>query len=367
MSKTNAHIITKSEIVDWINSASYSQYHSIPISKLRAESYQHNPHAADDDPLIFLLFEKSQLITFRTVFPDILYLKDGGRIKFAWLSGSWVHPDHRRKGLSTLLLKKVIKFWKGNLMYTNYAPASKKLYDKTGEFKTVTQFSGIRYFTKEGLKDKIHSRWPMLEGLPIAMGLMGSILKAFHPSKKGKKVKLSSQMYISTSGLNELEGLIQNKAKSSLRRNKSDFEWILNYPWANQSDDAKMEAARYPFSCWSPDFFSKPLLIQTEKSSSSPPLIWPVIKNGDLKLTYCSYRDEQLPLIVEALLMLIKNQELRTLTIWDKKINTQLQHNKHPFVFYKKQNQMVFAHKSLMDSINEELKIDFGDGDVVFV
>ena len=367
MSGAKIHIIRKSEIAAWINSVAFSQYKTIPISKLRAESYLHNPHAAEDDALVFLIFKEKQIIAFRTVFPDLLYAKDGHTVKFAWLSGNWVHPDYRRKGLSTLLLNEVKKHWKGFLMYTNYAPASKKLYDNTGEFEPVTQFAGIRYFTKEGLQERIHSRWSFLKKLPIVSEFLTTTLKAIQSSKKEEKVKPTSQIELSPSGLYELEGFIQNKAESSLRRNKSDFKWILNYPWADQSDEAKGDASRYPFSCWSQDFFSKPLLIQTEEVIYYPPLIWPVIKNSELKLTYCNYSQEQLPLIVEALLMLIKNQELRTLTIWDKKINAELQKHQHPFVFSKKQNQQVYAHKNLMRSINEELKLDFGDGDVVFV
>ncbi len=367
MSGAKIHIIRKSEIAAWINSVAFSQYKTIPISKLRAESYLHNPHAAEDDALVFLIFKEKQIIAFRTVFPDLLYAKDGRTVKFAWLSGNWVHPDHRRKGLSTLLLNEVKKHWKGLLMYTNYAPSSKKLYDKTDEFEPVAQFSGIRYFTKEGLQERIHSRWSFLEKLPFVSKLLATTLKAIHSSKKEKKVKPASQTELSPADLYALEGFIQNKTESSLRRNKSDFEWILNYPWADQSDEAKGDASRYPFSCWSQAFFSKPLLIQTEEVNSNPPLIWPVIKKGELKLTYCDYREDQLSLIVQALLMLIKNQELRTLTIWDKKIITELQKHQHPFIFSKKQIQLVYAHKSLMRSINEELQLDFGDGDVVFV
>ena len=55
-------------------------------------------------------------------------------MRFAWLSGNCVDPEFRRKGFSTRLLQQAEALWDGRLMYTNYAPASKAVYDRTGQF-----------------------------------------------------------------------------------------------------------------------------------------------------------------------------------------------------------------------------------------
>jgi len=170
MNFSTIHIIRKSEIAIWLRSESFKNYEFIPLSQLRAESYINNPHANPDDPLVFMLMKVDQVIAFRTVLPDKWYSKDGQTIRFAWLSGSWVHPSYRRKGYSTHLLKAVEKHWQGRLMYTNNAAASKKLYDKTCNFVSVAKFSGIRFYTVGGLLGLIENKLPFLKNIAIVFG-----------------------------------------------------------------------------------------------------------------------------------------------------------------------------------------------------
>ncbi len=352
--------------MEWVNSDAFAQYSFIPLSKLRAISYIHNPHAQENDPLVFMMMEGNQPIAFRTVLPDTLHLQNGHQIKFVWLSGSWVNPSHRRKGLSTQLLTEVSRQWQGKLLYTNYAPQSKNLYDKTGAFMSIAKFSGIRYYTAAGVLEKLYTKLPILKKLRIFSGLILPLLKVRHSLYLRKGIKSSNSITLNPANLNQLDGFIQKRDKNSFRKLKADFDWINNYPWANQSTEAKKDAERYPFSCWSEDFFSKPLVVG-ERDSPSSAFLWPIIKNADLKLTYSHFGADQTHLLIHALLYLTEKHQIKSLTVWDKKLNMEMQKFHHPFVYSKKQNQEVFAHKSLMNTINEELKIDFGDGDNIFV
>ena len=97
----------------------------IPLSPLRLNSYLRNPRAEKTDPVLFELWLNERPVAYRTVLPDLLFDLEGNSSRFAWLSGNWVDPEFRRKGLSTKLLQRAEALWDGRLFYTNYAPASK--------------------------------------------------------------------------------------------------------------------------------------------------------------------------------------------------------------------------------------------------
>jgi GNAT superfamily N-acetyltransferase len=127
----------------FVQSETFQQFNTIPITVLRAKSYLNNPHAHPNDVVLYLGFIEKQLVAFRSLFADRIF-SDNEPIRFAWCSGNWVHPDFRRKGFSEQLLHETFTDWNGKLMFTNYAPNSEKLYLKTGKFKPIHQFQGFR-------------------------------------------------------------------------------------------------------------------------------------------------------------------------------------------------------------------------------
>ena len=79
-----------------------------PISSFRQLSQVHNPHGQKNDIVLYLGFIEEKLVAYRSVFGDYIF-KSEKKTRFAWCSGNWVHPDHRRKGLSKLLLYEALK------------------------------------------------------------------------------------------------------------------------------------------------------------------------------------------------------------------------------------------------------------------
>ena len=117
--------------------AFYSNKEVAPLSPLRLQSYLKNPRADQRDHILFELRHKDRLIAYRTLLPDCFYDHLGNSHRFAWLSGNYVDPEYRRQGYSTRLLQLAEEHWDGRLMYTNYAPVSKAVYDQTGQFRVL--------------------------------------------------------------------------------------------------------------------------------------------------------------------------------------------------------------------------------------
>ena len=129
-----------------------------PLSPLRLQSYLKIPRADMQDTVLFEMHHENQLMAYRTLLPDLFYDRDGIPQRFAWLSGNWVHPEMRRKGISTKLLTEAEEKWNGRLMYTNYAPDSKALYDHTGRFRVIARREGRRYYLRSNSEELLGNR-----------------------------------------------------------------------------------------------------------------------------------------------------------------------------------------------------------------
>lgn len=145
--------ISLEKLGDFIHSTDFKKLRNKPISKIRAVSYINNPRANKNDIVLYMVFNLDELIAYRTIFSDYFTNEDNNKVFFGWLSGNWVHTKHRRKGLSTLLFNEVLKDWNHKLMYTNYAEASKLVYDKTQKFNLLLDLKGARYYTRFCLGD----------------------------------------------------------------------------------------------------------------------------------------------------------------------------------------------------------------------
>jgi hypothetical protein len=138
-------LIRVKELIGFIHSQDYSDAPVVPISIPRALSYTNNIRAHGDDIVIVLLYDGKQMIAYRCLYPDHLFYR-GETIRFSWISGSWVHPNHRRLGLSMKILKHIVHDLRIPLLFSNYAQHSKALYDKSNDFTRVALLEGKRYY-----------------------------------------------------------------------------------------------------------------------------------------------------------------------------------------------------------------------------
>ena len=128
---------------EFIRSDPYRTMPVLPVSPHRALSWLRNPRMDPGDTLMYLLYDGRDLAAYRCILPD-----RHGDIRFGWLSGNWVAPGKRRQGLASRLFEEALRDWGQQLMYTNYAPESKAVYDKTGRFALYREKEGARYYQR---------------------------------------------------------------------------------------------------------------------------------------------------------------------------------------------------------------------------
>lgn len=355
-------IYTVSALQRFILSDRFLNSDILPVSPERIASYMNNPRAEGSMPVLFLYTENERIIAYRTVLPDNLSA-EGEITGFAWLSGNYVVPGHRRTGISGRLFKVVEDAWNGMLMYTNYAPASKAVYDKTGSFAQFTERPGKRYYMRSSLELLLSNRFSH-RGL---LRLGDSILNGIHElTSAGMQFPPIPDTDISQVDMidEELAGLIMSiQEKSLFHRGISEFEWIRNDPWVTENPDS-LPDAEYHFSRRVSKFRSRWFKL---KSSAGVAFLWITHVDKKCSVPYFIHND---PLLITTARQVVLNEMVSEgasyITTRHPELGPVLGTRRNPFILSRDMSQRYFAHKNLIRIIPAGPDIHDGDGDVVF-
>jgi len=357
------------DLSDFIISKEYISLTEKPISILRANSYKHNPNADKEDVVLYMAFDNLKLIAYRTVFSDT-FLYQNTRVKFGWLSGNWVAEKYRRSGLSTRLFEAVYKDWKGKLMYTNYAIASKSVYDKTNTFLLLKHLKGYRYYRRFCLQDLLaakstflNSNKNLLKGIDTLFNFLLDFRFRF------KKTPQKSRYYYRKGIKWDSETnafLTLFKAKELFSRKENTYKWVFNYPWIKTDNETKEQSKKYYFSSYEAVFNSDFYQIYHQKKLVGIVLL--SIRGQSLKLPYSYLLPEAVKEATNLIVDLCKTHKINYISIYNDAINKELQKNSFSFLKVKKFEQKFFVTKKLAEAYPKInlLAVQTGDGDVVF-
>ncbi len=360
--KINISKIKLSELESFVKSKIFTDFETIPITGLRVASYINNPVALPDDVVLYLGFSDKKLVAFRTFFagqanttPEL--------IRFGWCSGNWVHPDYRRKGFSEQLLKEAFTDWKGQLMFTNYAPNSEQLYLKTGRFFVIHQFHGFRGY----LFPKPDNLFPEANKNIISrviLSLMNILLSLISKGRAGTyKYRQNHDIRFDLLELPDeicLQLTEQNHSNLFFKRGRTELNWIFQYPWmTNNEDDYE---ANYPFSSFSKDFRYRTVKIFQKNKFVGFFLF--SIKNNHLKTLLFEFSAGLENDIAEFIKNYCIQQKIDMVTIYNFDIANALLKRKFPFLYGRKYGQKIYG--SFQVKQNPPLLFQDGDGDVIF-
>jgi GNAT superfamily N-acetyltransferase len=336
---------------------------NIPVSPLRLESYIHNPRADGSDAVLFEAYLGKRLVAYRTLLPDAFHDARGRLQRFAWLSGNYVDPGHRRQGLSTRLLQMAEEKWDGRLMYTNYATASKALYDRTGRFILLAERTGSRFYLRSATSELLRGRLNipkvfLQSGDRLVNFLMKNRLRRTEDADPGCQAENITDF---NDTLRELIGRVQ---KGTLFGRDADiFNWILEHPWIT---DGNADPIPYHFS-YSAFLFRNIRIQLNRKGSSGPAFMWMVLNNQKLTIPYVITDDpEYFPCMADQVIQTMINNGSAYTTIRHPGLHHEMMNRRKWFLAVRPMPQLLFVHDSLAGEIPIQRVIQDGDGDVVF-
>lgn len=360
--KLTVEKIRLNELEAFTKSPRYQRFEYVPVSTNRVHSYLHNPHALPGDLVLYLGFIEDQLVAFRSLFADVAY-SDNKSIRFGWCSGNWVHPDYRRKGFSELLLKEAYSDWNQKLMFTNYAPNSELLYLKTGWFKPVHHFEGVRAYlfpkTRKLISDSnrnlfTRTFYSLIDfGIQIISGIRLMVFKKLSAGKYSFEI-------IGQPDEACCAFLVQNPPEHVFHRYEKELKWIFSYPWITNSGEEEIQ--KYPFTQFSKEFQYQTVKIYSENKPEGFCIF--SVREKHLKTLYFACDDRVYSELANFLKHYSKKHKIEVVSIYKKELATQLLQRKFPFLRVKKYGQKIYSTFELPE--NQKPVFQDGDGDVIF-
>ncbi|MFC2112039.1 GNAT family N-acetyltransferase [Bacteroidota bacterium] len=365
-----------SRLKEFLDSDQYSSMPFVPVSKHRAQSWIQNPRLKAEDIIMYLAFEGEDMVAYRCILPD--HHRD---IRFGWLSGNWVRPDQRRRGLASRLFEEAFTDWGHQLMYTNYAPESKAVYDKSNRFELYKERPGIRYYQRSSFSRLLGNRSIVYQRSRPLLSLADGVLNTFQDIRIRIKKETLADLKIEESNSPDyiaVDFMEKSMAAGFSIRTQEDFDWITSYPWVIESPNADKS---YFFSSVSPRFRNICIKIRNSEGDMTG-FLWMVINGVKMTIPYIALN--QLSEMKKVSSIEAETREANE--AFSRILNYYLQSNRifymtsyqshvinnfqpGPLLGTRKMTQNYFATRDLLKQLPDPQSIQFqdGDGDVVFV
>jgi len=387
-------IITHAQLPNYVASEAYLRSAVWPISPARAASYVHNPDARPEHPALFLAQDDSGTLRgFLGTLPDS-WLLQGQQVFVAWLSCLWVDPACRGQGVAGALLRQAHEAWSGMLALTEFTPAAKALYDRSGLFFLLPAQTGWRAYRRPDVQGTVLRRWPRLaKAAPLLRGLdhlgerllsqsnrvaplpdsgriclRATIFEPWQPGASGVETGLNQAFEDATQ-----RGMLpRTKAPGLLPSNAPTFslaplpsnaiaispanspilwptaarlQWIQEHPWLQEGelDDG---ARRYPFSSVSAQFQTWLWLVKQEDGEYAG-VVSMSLRDGVLKLPYCLVPDSALSDVLTLARLLMNQHRAHTLVTHHQKLVSMVHQNRKSFMHLRPSTRYYMLSKEL--------------------
>jgi GNAT superfamily N-acetyltransferase len=348
----------------FVESEQYQTMPVIPVSSNRALSWLKNPRAEPEDILLYLLFDGEDLASYRCILPD-----RHADIRFGWLSGNWVDPERRRQGLASRLFDEAFKDWGHQLMYTNYAPESKAVYDKTGRFALYREIEGVRYYQRAVSATLLGHRNAVYRTARPLFGLADGIINAWQDfrisivRKKNKPDFLHAEPVRSVDPAS-LDLMERNNRLGFGLRDQEVFDWITDFPWLKEGE---RQDEKYFFTWIVPRYKNTCLKVWDNEGKLAGFLMLTVV-GEKMTLPYVCLKEEAFSAVVKILDHYLSSEKVSYITTYNPEAMSLLENSRTPLLGKRRMYQRFFATHELIRQLPDGNKIFFqdGDGDVVF-
>jgi GNAT superfamily N-acetyltransferase len=361
--------LTVADLQVYVSDAALAERDVVPISRQRALSYTANPRADSNDIVMYLAYHGDALVGYRTILPDLLFI-DERPVKVGWMSGSWVDPKYRRKGISLMLLEETLRDWNSKLLFTNYSPLAKMVFDKSDQFDIIYKAKGQRFYLKPCLYSLLPPRRRIFRNLKWALYAIDRLLQLFNPMALnakfmtlGKNVTLE---YFNRPD-EEISDLFETiNYGTPTRRSRFELQWILRFPWLVASPLGDRIGKKYFFSS-SPKRFNQYLLKVFNNDNLVGCLL--ISEHGNrLTVPYAWFDSNHTKIVAHVILLHAARLKSAMLTIYNNALIDAIKGMGLYRLFSKQHVRSYFATRELCRELKGQLlRFNDGEGDCAFV
>jgi GNAT superfamily N-acetyltransferase len=294
-----------------------------PITRHRAQLLINNPRSQKDDPVLFVAKEGPEIIGYRIVFPDRIYLK-GEASKIGWGSSFWVNERYRGQGIGRLLFEKSFELWNGNIGSLIQSRDAARVYERNSNFYCFNESIGyqfvIRLSTRFWIQKRVrvHSAFEWI--FPIIDAPVNAVLgllKNLWISRKKPVRNVQLEYCREIIDPEAIQFVESNNLGSLSRKEVIDLNAIVKYPTSLATPLNDAIASRYYFST-SAFRFDYLYFKVYDLNLDLKGLVLMNIEGGGLKLLYYFYKSENtLPAIYDIVLLHAIKLKTEVITSFD--------------------------------------------------
>lgn len=361
----NIKTYTPPQLLEFINSEEFKHLENYPITRHRALSHINNPRSSDTDKILYLAYENDKIVGYRLIMVDSINI-DNQPEKIGWYSCVWVHPKKRGTGIAKQLVEFSLKDWNNNIVFQGPVTASKNLYTSTNIFNEVF-ISGLRAYSRFDCNEVITSKKPTLKPLSFLFKFADGFMNLFIDSF-GSQIKCPNNTEVISEIDDEVFQFIQQYQSTNLfKRSKSEFNWILNYPWIISSNTIDHVSANYHFSSIAKDFRFINVKFYNDKKEIEG-FITLQIRDKHLSVFNAYFKKSQTSTVINYIYHIIKKYKTNSFSIYNKNLIDYIVKNPNPFVYKKTLKRGFYYSKNFEHYFkkNPQLSFEAGDGDMIF-
>jgi rRNA-processing protein FCF1 len=122
--------VTKKMLRESINENTYWEGSLAPMPKSKAQWMLANPRFEEDDYCAVITTANNQILSFISLVPDYLNLKNNNFKKVYWMVSWWVHPKNENTILGTYTFQEALKLTDNKILIKSYAEHIEPFYKK---------------------------------------------------------------------------------------------------------------------------------------------------------------------------------------------------------------------------------------------
>jgi len=355
----------KSELV----SEDFWQTQTLPVTKHRALSYSRNPRANQDDPVLLVAYQDTQVIGYLGILPDIIFADDVG-YKLGWLTGWWVDPASATTGVGAILLFAALNAYDQKVGVSGSSRTAGKALQASQKFVAIKSLRGLDIRLRLNATGDILRKFPLLKifrGLfKIFDSVMDTVvnLKISIWRRRNNPCRGLSFEYISA--IDDQTGrFIQRHHQHDLtRKAASDLTWIMNNPWVLSAPKDSV-SNRYYFSSRADRFLYLGVKV-FENQTEMIGFFLLKVRDDRMSVLYSYCESRHAVSITAAVYHQALAMDVRTLSLFDEQLLAGFSELGCPCWSVKKKSRGFLLSKAFADIPLTNCRLQGGDGDLAF-
>jgi len=351
-------------------SADFWHTKTLPITKHRAISFIHNPRADEDDPVLLVAYEESQVIGYLGILPDKLFVNDTV-YKFGWLTSWWVDPSSATTGVGAILLFRALNAYQQELGVSGGSKDARKVLDASQKFMALKTLKGLDIKFRLNVTGAILRKRPALNIFRIVFKIFDDVmdeivnLRNFFWKRRNDICQGLTFEYISSIDEETGQFIQQHHHYDLTRKEKADFNWIMMYPWILSAPLKDSSGKKYYFSSRSNRFFYLGVKVFAQDNQLIGFFMLKV-RDDRMSLVYSYFESQHALSITAAVVYHALAMDVSALSLYDQQLVASFPELRCPYWSAKEISREFSLSKALADVPLTNYRLHGGDGDLAF-